>query len=158
MRKLKVGQRKHLLHKCSNHCIGSWCVPLITCPSLVGVKGTDYVAKADGLSLSSPPSPFKLRLRLFLARQGEPTNWAARWKADFFEFNEPNETPRFLDRREKKEKINEISDPRGTLPFLPLGSFFNTYPALRLFNDRRWVIILERIRRIKSTTYICWNL
>lgn len=51
MRKLKVGQRKHLLHKCSNHCIGSWCVPLITCPSLVGVKGTDYVAKADNLSL-----------------------------------------------------------------------------------------------------------
>lgn len=122
----------HLLHKCNNHCIGSWCVPLITCPSLVGVKGTDYVAKAE--SLSSPPIPLNSDYAFFSRGRASQRIGPRDERPIFSNLMNRTRRPDFsIEEKEKKER-----NLRSTWHSAFYQSeVFNTYPALRLFNDRR---------------------
>lgn len=126
MLKLKVGQRRHLLYT-SNHCIGSWCIPLITCPSLVGVKGTDYAAKAE--SLSSPPIPLNFDYAFFSRGRTSQRIGPRNERPIFSNLMNRTRRPDFS----IEEKKIKISDPRGTLLFTS-RKFLIIMP---LFNDRR---------------------
>lgn len=64
--RVEVWQRSDRRADCYTSNVGSWCVPLITGPSLVGVKGTDYAARAE--FLSSPAVPLNFDYAFFSRR------------------------------------------------------------------------------------------